>query len=727
MLAYLDDVLDPQDAKDIGHKIEESEFASSLVHRTRDVMRRLRLGAPKLHGKGAGVDANSVAEYLDNTLSPERVADFERICLESDVHLAEVACCHQILAIVLGEPADVDPESRKKMYSIPAKYEELVKKLAEHAAETDGEEHAGEGHPATPAKHRPRREVPDYLRTPAETTGARRFATVIFLALLLLAVLVMAVNPSMLQRWFNPDAGPAVARNNGSGTTTVAGTWPSKAASSGATGTSQDAAKGQVGSSTATPPAGSGAAVGPSESDQGEGPLPVEPPVDVKTPSKSDTPESSPASEPAADQKTAPQGTAEPGKSGGAATVEPPPPAGNIPAAQPINALGNLTSRNTFMFRHDGGGGEWQLLEPLSNVAAGWTLVSPYAIENRITFESGLTLQLLGDSRVRVLPPSHEGGPPGIELHYGRAILIAVAAANTQVRVVVAGRQAEITFVTSGSTAALETRFVREPGSNPEVVASSVLVDLYAVAGQIEWVEGAGQPPLSLRAPVGRTVGAELVERPLPEWTRTESLPLIMTKAVPVLAAELMARPRAGDPPGGLEQQLVELGERFKNRNEVMALALRCLASIDKPEWTIAALNEDRGATYWPMHIENLKAIIARSPQSAALVRQAFEKVRGDKSEALFRMLWGYSAKDLSEGEEAKRLVDYLEHPELDFRVLASWNLRDITGIKYINYRPEDHVQRRQNAAQQWRGKLEAGQIVPKRTASRGAAEVPLR
>ncbi|HEV8003284.1 MAG TPA: hypothetical protein VGP63_25585 [Planctomycetaceae bacterium] len=118
LLAYLDDILEPSQTKEIGSKLTESKFASDLVERIRDVMRRRRLSAPEVEQAEGSLDANIMAAYLDNTLAPDKVTDVEKICLESDVHLAEAAASHQILTMVLGEPVEIAPESRRRMYGL---------------------------------------------------------------------------------------------------------------------------------------------------------------------------------------------------------------------------------------------------------------------------------------------------------------------------------------------------------------------------------------------------------------------------------------------------------------------------------------------------------------------------------------------------------------------------------------------------------------------------------
>jgi hypothetical protein len=195
MLAFMDEVdLAPEDHQDIGRKIEESEFASNLMHRIRDVTRRMRLAAPKVSGRGMGLDPNTVAEYIDNELPAERVPDFERICLESDVHLAEVACCHQILSIVLREAAEVDPALRNRMYAIVDRADEPAAPRGEPsqagAASADA---AADGRRGADPHHatRPKLEVPEYLRS---ETRSRFWPVAITaaLAICLVAAVILA-------------------------------------------------------------------------------------------------------------------------------------------------------------------------------------------------------------------------------------------------------------------------------------------------------------------------------------------------------------------------------------------------------------------------------------------------------------------------------------------------------------------------------------------------------
>jgi hypothetical protein len=118
LLAYLDDTLEPAEAKLIGQKVAESDTAQELIGRIKQVTRRRRLTIPPPTGPGGKLDPNTIAEYLDNTLGPDPTAEVEQTCLGSDVHLAELAACHQILTLVLGEPVLIPPSSRQRMYGL---------------------------------------------------------------------------------------------------------------------------------------------------------------------------------------------------------------------------------------------------------------------------------------------------------------------------------------------------------------------------------------------------------------------------------------------------------------------------------------------------------------------------------------------------------------------------------------------------------------------------------
>src|SRR5438128_1636873 len=165
LLSYLDDTLEPAQAKIIGAKVADSEQARDLTERIKQVTRRRRLTTPPASGPG-GIDANTIAEYLDNEeVTPEKAAEVEQICLASDVHLAEVAACHQILTLVLGEPALVPPSAKQRMYGLVKGPESIPFRRASRAPaksdndlsseiEADGDETLRLGVPAVAAQDR---------------------------------------------------------------------------------------------------------------------------------------------------------------------------------------------------------------------------------------------------------------------------------------------------------------------------------------------------------------------------------------------------------------------------------------------------------------------------------------------------------------------------------------------------------------------------------------------
>ncbi|KLU03184.1 putative transmembrane protein [Rhodopirellula islandica] len=120
LLAYLDDMLDEQDEKLLKQKIDESTYATSLVARIQSAMDHPSLGAMSPDAVGPLENANVISEYLDSTLSAEQIAEVERVCLESDTTLAEAAACHQILTMVLGQPARVSDGLKERIYTLPA-------------------------------------------------------------------------------------------------------------------------------------------------------------------------------------------------------------------------------------------------------------------------------------------------------------------------------------------------------------------------------------------------------------------------------------------------------------------------------------------------------------------------------------------------------------------------------------------------------------------------------
>lgn len=170
LLAWMDDTLPPAEVKEIGEQVAASPFAQQLMEKIRKVTRQRRLAIPPTSGEGS-IDANLVAAYLDNELDADRVAEVEKLCLTSDVNLAEAASCHQILSMIKHK-AKVPAEARYRMYRLV--------RGREAARPTE----RGRGRPAASANGGP--SVPPWSpSTPPKASGWERFGPLLVTAALM--------------------------------------------------------------------------------------------------------------------------------------------------------------------------------------------------------------------------------------------------------------------------------------------------------------------------------------------------------------------------------------------------------------------------------------------------------------------------------------------------------------------------------------------------------------
>lgn len=359
LLAYLDDMLEPAETRRIGQKVAESEAAQELVARIKQVTRRRRLTTPPLTGPGS-FDPNTVAEYLDNALSADEVADVERQALESDVHLAEIASVHQILTLVLGQPVLIPPTARQRMYGLVRGREA---KRPRRARALPPRETVGDGAARREAAVRDEEESPLGLVPAVAGGGVARWllpAAAGFLLALVLGGILYGL-------WLR-DSGPHVAQASA-----AAGAGPAAPA----------------------PGAGEGGGAGTKPADAGRaavpGPGPITPPD--RPPGSEAAPET-PVKPPAAPEVPAAPAAPQP-------EVRPEPPRPG-PLAAPDGTrreLGRYTDAPQpvgFLVRRAAAGEPWQRLAPNSRVASRDMMLSLPGFRSDVTLESGVLVSLVG-------------------------------------------------------------------------------------------------------------------------------------------------------------------------------------------------------------------------------------------------------------------------------------------------------------------------------------------
>jgi hypothetical protein len=766
LLAYMDGELErlyPQEAQEIGKKIEGSKFATDLFHKIRDVMRRLRLAAPSVTERGTNLDCNTVAEYLDNELPDDRVPDFEEACLQSEMHLAEVASCHQILAVAQVEPFEINPDSRDRMYQLPAVAGRVddEHQAAVDAASVLSGDGAAPAAPAPPFKARPRPVVPEYLR---DAPKKRRLLPAVAITLLLgaLAALVMIVLglDKPIVAWVDekvsgkheaavdsagPPSGNAIAAGSTgaprpSGTAIPSGEVVKSSGSAPAASSSGTAAAGAARGTAAAPvelPLPPDA--GPDLPAPGTGaPATVAPPdgaMPIKPLAKSDAGGAGkkvpivPVKPPKAVIEPAPDGQGLPPPAGANAVPPPPKPldppggAATAPAGAneiasaatkpPVNPAGGAKSNlsrytsngQDVLLTFDAARGFWRRALPEERFAAGQPLLEPPCYRSQIdVLDVGARIELINGTRVELLQSGPQG-LLGVAIDFGRMVVRPLAQAGARLHVVAGSHTGTLTLASEESVAGVEVARFHEPGTDPEKVHSHAVTKLYVAGGSATWEE-AGKRPVQLSAPGEFPLDGPAADAArgraaqLPKWIAANTINELDQRAALAVSQSLPAERSAA-------LSLLELTE--DRRKEVRYLAARCLGFLGQFDPLRSALNDADYRVQWPDYIDELKEAVARGPETAAAIRQSFERQFGTDAPALYRMLWGYTDKDLEGGADAE-LVKDLDHETLIFRVLAFANLQKITG-KLLTYRPEMPAAKRQPSVQRWKEKLRLGEI----------------
>jgi hypothetical protein len=703
LLAYLDDTLEPAQAKIIGQKIAESAPAQELIGRIREVVRRRRLTTPPETGPGARPDANTIAEYIDSVLPPEQLSEVEEICLESDVHLAEMAACHQILTIILSRPYIVPTPARQRMYGLIQGREAIPYRKAKRTSSSEGGE-VDAASENSEADETLLLGLPSYHR---RWVGIWIPVAVVLLLGAVLSVAIWQVLPGV------SSPGERIAANKPA--------IPSKPVDE------KVAAK------------AAGAVSAPREPSRKETALPNEskaegakaPPLEVKG-----QPPASPAGEGNAAAGTG--GPAVKDSSGAAPTVTPP-----LPAAESMGPSNNHRPVGTYavgdiptILLHQANPNEpWQRLVRGNAIATGERLVSLPGYRSELRLESGVQLLLWGDLPDSGLPfvilesevMLHDNPAVDLDLTLLRgriALANHKAQGPARIRLRFHKEVWELTLLENGAEVALElvglpeVGFSKEAGKNSSPVA---ILGVYVLQGPANLK--VGSVTHLLREPVGpgyfnwnsingAAPGPQTMDN-LPPWGR--KLPArgkdaqAMRQAQDKLASHMWSKATVE----------IVLQEALKEKDApTRILAVYCFGATDDLSNLMDALVDEAHPELRVPVITTLRHWIGLGADHDMKLYSTLEGTYGARpAEIIMDLLHPYSDRQKQEPETYETLIAYLKNEKLAIRVLAHSHLLALVPEgKRISYDPAGRPDERELAYVEWKKLIPSGKLPPRGT-----------
>lgn len=684
LLAYLDDILEPEQAREIGKKAAESPSASTLIGRIREVTRRRRLTAPALTGPAAGLDPNVVAEYLDNTLPIDGVSDVEQVCLESDVHLAEVAACHQVLTLVLGEPVTVVPESRERMYALGATRVEDVlgvdeRMSTDELAEAESGETASEVQGALSEEEQAVVEAVQQIAKPA--ANWKRGLPYIIVSAVVLVWLALLIFEGRV-RVTDQGSVAAVGGETEKGADPVGGgAGPSASKKAGSDDGSTEEAS----------------TVGLSESPK---------PVEDTTVSKPDD-SSEKTNSISGDSKSTTTGDK---KAVPVTRPMPPVPAAPLPPVQYVSARGVL-------LRQDAKGGDWMVLPRQGQIRSGNRLASPYPFVSDLAIDGVLArVSLQGNSVVTLAGAA--GAICDVAIKRGRVVFHSGPPSPKDVgpvvlRVTIGTRRWRLELVGPDTVCGVEVH-PRSPTSFEQDFGGDwYLGSLTVASGTVRLVPD----------PVQDSAGTAL-SLVKGDWLSLAPSDLDGEGGVPKPLAVLPGWLVPGSRTSSAAQRT--MSTRFARefdlqqpiRLSVVAavksplpgiseLAVGCLALTAHLEPLVQALAESEFGESRQAAFDGLRLwLVGASGRGKELREELGRWFQQSEVDTVYRLLWGFNKSDGVARETSGQLVDWLSNDHVAIREMAFYHVSRITDRKY-EYRPDVPAGRRSAAVGRWKAHLE--------------------
>lgn len=690
LLAYLDDRLSPAHAKELGQKLAASPFATELADRIRDVVRRRRLAKESIEHKS--IDANLIAEYLDDQLTPELIALIEKEILSSDQSLAEVAATHQILGL-LSDPVEISDPLKERLYALAP----VVEK------EDSGED--GQA-PAGPASESESQWQP--LQRPTE---AQKRSPMILLAVMVLGWLVLLATDANLfgtgQPGDNESGDPALAGVDGDNIDQN----PVSDASDeneGSNTTTQDG-----NSQSGREPAGTNSDTDPesADTDDAAGSETAQPETDKTSGSETKTSGSETNVATADAAKPDDPGDHADGKGDAGASNE-----ANVPAAFRLE----LVDDHQMVAIHDAETDQWSWASRGAGVTVNRAeelsgrmvmLSEPFSAELRSP-NHGWSVRLLGPVIVRIA----DDATGALQLIEGRVLLRRyVNEKASTIRIHAGQRIVDVSIPSNGQLVGIEARPLPiaaalddeaepppglQPLFNPALLTVSAInsaVTVRVAQSEASAVVAQGSHwQWDTRSDMA-TEGSTVQRSPLPEWTFEAQ------KAPSGLAAEILKTAAAAYQQSDLVSDAAH--KLTDNANpEIASFGVRHMGQLRDVEGLLQLLLQSEHQFIRHESAACLQRIVQLTPRGRSEVVDSLEtRLPGGELTNAMKLISGVSPVAAEDVRTSDWLIDMLASNRVAFRDLAIFNLKRLMNNENFGFFADEDLARRQAAIKRWR------------------------